>query len=223
MGISPAPLVSASRAAGGPGPLGARRILAPGGSGAGRSILAGNWSWSERTAGGAAAASEIPSGGGDSSIAGFLFFFSPPPRLLLRLGPWCSPTGSPAPLSCETGCGEGSWILVCRLLVPTQVSLLSMEEDIDTRKINNSFLRDHSYATEGNASPAAFRRWGRGASCGSPGSAGSWAPSGGDSSGPGAGAGARPAGAAAGAPHIHPGSARRARRSAAGGPGAHGS
>lgn len=36
-----------------------------------------------------------------------------------------------------------------------------MEEDIDTRKINNSFLRDHSYATEGNASPAAFRRWGR--------------------------------------------------------------
>uniref|UniRef100_A0A8C3WPT1 Protein phosphatase 2 regulatory subunit Bbeta n=1 Tax=Catagonus wagneri TaxID=51154 RepID=A0A8C3WPT1_9CETA len=23
-----------------------------------------------------------------------------------------------------------------------------MEEDIDTRKINNSFLRDHSYATE---------------------------------------------------------------------------
>ncbi|KAM8959157.1 serine/threonine-protein phosphatase 2A 55 kDa regulatory subunit B beta isoform 3-T3 [Lycaon pictus] len=65
-----------------------------------------------------------------------------------RLGPWCSPSGSPAPLSCETGCGEGSWILVCRLLVPTQVSLLSMEEDIDTRKINNSFLRDHSYATE---------------------------------------------------------------------------
>ncbi|XP_069448449.1 serine/threonine-protein phosphatase 2A 55 kDa regulatory subunit B beta isoform isoform X7 [Ovis canadensis] len=65
-----------------------------------------------------------------------------------RLGPWCSPTGSPAPLSCETGCGEGTWILVCRLLVPTQVSLLSMEEDIDTRKINNSFLRDHSYATE---------------------------------------------------------------------------
>nr|XP_014996620.1 serine/threonine-protein phosphatase 2A 55 kDa regulatory subunit B beta isoform isoform X2 [Macaca mulatta] len=65
-----------------------------------------------------------------------------------RLGPWCNPTGSPAPLSCETGCGEGSWILVCRLLVPTQVSLLSMEEDIDTRKINNSFLRDHSYATE---------------------------------------------------------------------------
>ena len=43
----------------------------------------------------------------------------------------------------------------------TQVSLLSMEEDIDTRKINNSFLRDHSYATEGNASPTAFRRWGR--------------------------------------------------------------
>lgn len=36
-----------------------------------------------------------------------------------------------------------------------------MEEDIDTRKINNSFLRDHSYATEGNASLAAFRRWGR--------------------------------------------------------------
>lgn len=36
-----------------------------------------------------------------------------------------------------------------------------MEEDIDTRKINNSFLRDHSYATEGNASSAAFRRWGR--------------------------------------------------------------
>ena len=70
-------------------------------------------------------------------------------------------TGSPAPLSCETGCGEGTWILVCRLLVPTQVSLLSMEEDIDTRKINNSFLRDHSYATEGNASPTAFRRWGR--------------------------------------------------------------
>ncbi|XP_004631307.1 serine/threonine-protein phosphatase 2A 55 kDa regulatory subunit B beta isoform isoform X5 [Octodon degus] len=67
---------------------------------------------------------------------------------LAPLGPWCSPTGSPAPLSCETGCGEGSWILVCRLLVPTQVSLLSMEEDIDTRKINNSFLRDHSYATE---------------------------------------------------------------------------
>lgn len=29
-------------------------------------------------------------------------------------------------------------------------SLLSMEEDIDTRKINNSFLRDHSYATEGS-------------------------------------------------------------------------
>lgn len=27
-----------------------------------------------------------------------------------------------------------------------------MEEDIDTRKINNSFLRDHSYATEGNTS-----------------------------------------------------------------------
>lgn len=149
LGISPAPLVSASRAAGGTRPLGARRILAPGGSGGRRSILAGNWSWSERTTGGAAAASEIPSGGGDSSIAGFLFFFlSPPPRLLLRLGPWCSPTGSPAPLSCETGCGEGSWILVCRLLVPTQVSLLSMEEDIDTRKINNSFLRDHSYATE---------------------------------------------------------------------------
>ncbi|XP_029798073.1 serine/threonine-protein phosphatase 2A 55 kDa regulatory subunit B beta isoform isoform X9 [Suricata suricatta] len=68
--------------------------------------------------------------------------------LRARLGPWCSPTGSPAPLSCETGCGEGSWILVYRLLVPTQVSLLSMEEDIDTRKINNSFLRDHSYATE---------------------------------------------------------------------------
>ncbi|XP_006923017.1 serine/threonine-protein phosphatase 2A 55 kDa regulatory subunit B beta isoform isoform X1 [Pteropus alecto] len=67
---------------------------------------------------------------------------------LAGLGPWCSPTGSPAPLSCETGCGEGSWILVCRLLVPTQVNLLSMEEDIDTRKINNSFLRDHSYATE---------------------------------------------------------------------------
>ncbi|KAG8506241.1 hypothetical protein J0S82_017147 [Galemys pyrenaicus] len=132
--------------------------LGTGGSGGRRSILVGNWSWSERTAGGAAAASEIPSGGGDSSIAGFLFFFSPPPRLLLRLGPWCSPTGSPAPLSCETGCGEGSWILVCRLLVPTQVSLLSMEEDIDTRKINNSFLRDHSYATEGNASPAACRR-----------------------------------------------------------------
>lgn len=149
LGISPAPLVSVSRAAGGTRPLGARRILAPGGSGGRRSILAGNWSWSERTTGGAAAASEIPSGGGDSSIAGFLFFFlSPPPRLLLRLGPWCSPTGSPAPLSCETGCGEGSWILVCRLLVPTQVSLLSMEEDIDTRKINNSFLRDHSYATE---------------------------------------------------------------------------
>lgn len=36
-----------------------------------------------------------------------------------------------------------------------------MEEDIDTRKINNSFLRDHSYATEGNASSTAFRRWGR--------------------------------------------------------------
>lgn len=34
-----------------------------------------------------------------------------------------------------------------------------MEEDIDTRKINNSFLRDHSYATEGNARAAAFRRW----------------------------------------------------------------
>lgn len=28
-----------------------------------------------------------------------------------------------------------------------------MEEDIDTRKINNSFLRDHSYATEGNGRP----------------------------------------------------------------------
>lgn len=81
-------------------------------------------------------------------LPGFYFLLSPPPRLLLRLGPWCSPTGSPAPLSCETGCGVGSWILVCRLLVPTQVSLLSMEEDIDTRKINNSFLRDHSYATE---------------------------------------------------------------------------
>lgn len=94
-------------------------------------------------------------------MPGFYFLLSPPPRLLLRLGPWCSPTGSPAPLSCETGCGVGSWILVCRLLVPTQVSLLSMEEDIDTRKINNSFLRDHSYATEGNASSAAFRRWGR--------------------------------------------------------------
>lgn len=26
-----------------------------------------------------------------------------------------------------------------------------MEEDIDTRKINNSFLRDHSYATEGSS------------------------------------------------------------------------
>lgn len=36
-----------------------------------------------------------------------------------------------------------------------------MEEDIDTRKINNSFLRDHSYATEGNACSAAFRCWGR--------------------------------------------------------------
>ncbi|XP_025148272.1 serine/threonine-protein phosphatase 2A 55 kDa regulatory subunit B beta isoform isoform X1 [Bubalus bubalis] len=73
-----------------------------------------------------------------------------------RLGPWCSPTGSPAPLSCETGCGEGTWILVCRLLVPTQVSLLSMEEDIDTRKINNSFLRDHSYATEEHFRLASF-------------------------------------------------------------------
>lgn len=29
-----------------------------------------------------------------------------------------------------------------------------MEEDIDTRKINNSFLRDHSYATEGNVRPS---------------------------------------------------------------------
>lgn len=29
-----------------------------------------------------------------------------------------------------------------------------MEEDIDTRKINNSFLRDHSYATEGNGWPS---------------------------------------------------------------------
>ena len=76
LGISPAPLVSASGAAGGPRPLGARRILAPGGSGGRRSIRAGHWSWSERTAGGAAAASEIPGGGGDSSIAGFLFFFS---------------------------------------------------------------------------------------------------------------------------------------------------
>lgn len=77
LGISLAPLVSASGSAGGTRPLGARRILAPGGSGGRHSILAGNWSWSERTAGGAAAAaSEIPSGGGDSSIAGFLFFFS---------------------------------------------------------------------------------------------------------------------------------------------------
>lgn len=29
-----------------------------------------------------------------------------------------------------------------------------MEEDIDTRKINNSFLRDHSYATEGECARA---------------------------------------------------------------------
>lgn len=82
LGISPALLVSASGAAGGTRPLGARRILAPGGGGGRRSILAGIWSWSERTAGGAAAASEIPSGGGDSSIAGFLFlslFASPSP------------------------------------------------------------------------------------------------------------------------------------------------
>lgn len=58
-----------------------------------------------------------------------------------------------------------------------------MEEDIDTRKINNSFLRDHSYATEGNASSAAFRRWGRvqvADSCASP---SGQAPSGRDSSG----------------------------------------
>lgn len=188
-----------------------------------RSILAGTCSRTERTAGGAAAASEIPSGGGDSSIAGFLFFLSPPPRLLLRLGPWCSPTGSPAPLSCETGCGEGPWILVCRLLVPTQVSLLSMEEDIDTRKINNSFLRDHSYATEGNAGPAAFRRWAREQveDRGAPRAAGRVVAA--TPAGPGAGAGARLAGAATSALHIHPGAAGRARRSAAGGPGAHGS
>lgn len=59
-----------------------------------------------------------------------------------------------------------------------------MEEDIDTRKINNSFLRDHSYATEGNASPRCIPPLGPGASCGSLSSAGSLARSGRDSSGP---------------------------------------
>lgn len=80
-----------------------------------------------------------------------------------------------------------------------------MEEDIDTRKINNSFLRDHSYATEGNASPAAFRRWGRAqvADRCAPWAAGRVAAE--TYPGPGAGAGARLAGAAAGARHIHPG------------------
>lgn len=98
-----------------------------------------------------------------------------------------------------------------------------MEEDIDTRKINNSFLRDHSYATEGNASPAAFRRWGQAQVADH---CASWAAGrvvAETPPGPGAGAGARLAPAAASAPRIHPGSARRARRSAAGGPGAHGS
>lgn len=98
-----------------------------------------------------------------------------------------------------------------------------MEEDIDTRKINNSFLRDHSYATEGNASPAAFRRWGREqvADRGAPRAAGRAVAE--TPPGPGAGAGAPLAGAAASAPHIHPGSERQAPRSAAGGPGAQGS
>lgn len=98
-----------------------------------------------------------------------------------------------------------------------------MEEDIDTRKINNSFLRDHSYATEGNASLAAFRRWGREqvADRDAPRAAGRAVAE--TPPGPGAGAGAPLAGASASAPHIHPGSARQARRSAAGGPGAQGS
>lgn len=98
-----------------------------------------------------------------------------------------------------------------------------MEEDIDTRKINNSFLRDHSYATEGNASPTAFRRWGRAqvADRCAPRTAGRGVAE--TPLGPGAGAGARLAGAAASVPHINPGSARRAWRSAAGGPGAQGS
>lgn len=98
-----------------------------------------------------------------------------------------------------------------------------MEEDIDTRKINNSFLRDHSYATEGNASPAAFRRWGWEQvedRC-APWAAGRVVAE--IPSGPRAGAGARRSGAATGAPYTALGSARRARCSAAGGPGAHGS
>lgn len=153
-------------------------------------------------------------------LPGFYFLLSPPPRLLLRLGPWCSPTGSPAPLSCETGCGVGSWILVCRLLVPTQVSLLSMEEDIDTRKINNSFLRDHSYATEGNASSAAFRRWGRvqvADSCALP---SGQAPSGRDSSGLGLGRGLRLGSHPNCDQHIHRGLCDESPSSAAGGLGA---
>lgn len=36
-----------------------------------------------------------------------------------------------------------------------------MEEDIETRKINSSFLRDHSYATEGErAGGGGGSRWG---------------------------------------------------------------
>lgn len=208
MGISLAPLVSAAGAAGGTSPLGARRILAPEAAEAGAASSLG-------IGAGLSAPREEPPQPRRSRVEevtaplpGFYFFFSPPPRLLLRLGPWCSPTGSPAPLSCETGCGEGSWILVCRLLVPTQVSLLSMEEDIDTRKINNSFLRDHSYATEGNASPAAFRRWGweQVEDRRAPRAAGRVVAE--IPSGPGAGAGARLSGPATRASQIRLGSAR---------------
>lgn len=40
------------------------------------------------------------------------------------------------------------WEQVCRFQDPEPADL-SMEEESDTRKINNSFLRDHNYATEG--------------------------------------------------------------------------
>lgn len=49
----------------------------------------------------------------------------------------------------------------CRLLLPTRARPLSMEDDADTRKISGSFLRDHSYATEGG-SRARSRAGGRG-------------------------------------------------------------
>ncbi|GLD54065.1 serine/threonine-protein phosphatase 2A 55 kDa regulatory subunit B beta isoform isoform X2 [Lates japonicus] len=42
---------------------------------------------------------------------------------------------------------RAGWEQVCRFQDPEPADL-SMEEESDTRKINNSFLRDHNYATE---------------------------------------------------------------------------